>query len=163
MLLMDSDRNGKYAESIRIAIETFRNREGRPPIVLDAGAGTGYLTACALNYGAHHVISVDVNEDHLLQLAHRVRPHQSRVTAISTREYMGNPSLVWKQCHVDAADDVPSSSLLPFLLPRARKIRVGGGTYVLLSKDAHALVRDTTAPVCPYYKQRGQQGEEEVR
>ena len=60
-MLRDSHRNFAYAKAIRLEIERFVRNEGRAPRVLDIGCGTGMLTALALQHGAMHVLSVDVN------------------------------------------------------------------------------------------------------
>lgn len=62
-MLDDADRNAKYEAAIRAAIADFARREGRPPVVVDLGCGTGMLTLFALRHGAAHVVSVDVNPD----------------------------------------------------------------------------------------------------
>ena len=59
-MLMDSDRNARYFEAIKACIDEFIRIERRAPVVLDAGCGTGWLSACALVAGAERVIAVDV-------------------------------------------------------------------------------------------------------
>jgi len=60
-MLADEDRNVKYAEAIKQRIAQFRKQQGRSPIVLDLGCGTGLLTRLALMHGAAKVIGVDTN------------------------------------------------------------------------------------------------------
>lgn len=62
-MLDDEDRNRKYEDAIRQAIDDFKRRENRAPVVVDLGCGTGMLTLFALRHGAAHVYSVDVNAD----------------------------------------------------------------------------------------------------
>jgi SAM-dependent methyltransferase len=90
-MLLDSDRNAQYASAIHMAIQTFTEEEGRSPVVLDAGTGTGFLTACAIRSGAHHVVAVDVLQEHVDKLPHRIRPFQDRVTALHRRRYLKRP------------------------------------------------------------------------
>lgn len=59
----DADRNTKYEVAIQNAIAEFRRDEGRHPVVVDFGCGTGMLSMFALRHGAKHVIAVDVNAD----------------------------------------------------------------------------------------------------
>ena len=73
-MLLDSDRNARYCEAIARAVADFVAREGRPPVVLDAGCGTGLLTLFALTAGAERVISVDVNRGHVDKLLERLGP-----------------------------------------------------------------------------------------
>lgn len=73
-MLLDSDRNARYCEAIGRAVADFVAREGRPPVVLDAGCGTGLLTLFALVAGAERVISVDVNRGHTDKLLERLGP-----------------------------------------------------------------------------------------
>ena len=43
-MLADEDRNVKYAEAIKQCIAQFQEQQGRAPVVLDLGCGTGLLT-----------------------------------------------------------------------------------------------------------------------
>lgn len=70
-MLLDSDRFERYFVAIESAIEEFKRNEGRAPIVLDVGCGTGVLTACALVAGAEKVFAVDVDEKHIDNLLGR--------------------------------------------------------------------------------------------
>ena len=71
-MVLDSDRNAMYARAILAAVREFVRTEGRAPRVLDAGCGFGVLTLFALSAGAEHVISVDVNQEHVALLHERL-------------------------------------------------------------------------------------------
>ena len=73
-MLLDSDRNARYWEAIQAVVREFIANEKRPPVVLDAGCGTGFLTACALKAGAIRVIAVDMDEEHIRRLPERLGP-----------------------------------------------------------------------------------------
>ena len=88
-MLLDSDRNARYAEAIFAAVSAFVAAEGRPPVVLDAGCGTGMLTLLALAAGAERVISVDVNRGHINKLAERLGPE---LAARCTPMHVGPPN-----------------------------------------------------------------------
>jgi SAM-dependent methyltransferase len=60
-MLADEDRNVKYAEAIKQCIAQFQKQQGRAPLVLDLGCGTGLLTRLALMHGAAKVVGVDTN------------------------------------------------------------------------------------------------------
>lgn len=60
-MLDDADRNKVYSAGICAAIKEFQLREGRAPIVLDIGVGTGMLSGLCVHHGAKHVTGVDVN------------------------------------------------------------------------------------------------------
>lgn len=62
-MLSDNDRNVSYEAAIKAAIATFRTKQGRKPVVVDFGCGTGVLTIFALRHGAERVVSIDVNPD----------------------------------------------------------------------------------------------------
>ena len=82
-MLLDSDRNARYAEAIYAAVQSFRAREGRAPVVLDAGCGTGLLTLFALAAGAERAIAVDVNKEHTDRILGRLgAPFNSRCTPV---------------------------------------------------------------------------------
>lgn len=60
-MLDDADRNRKYELAIRRCVADFRDaNEGRTPLVLDVGCGTGLLSVFALSAGAR-VLAVDAN------------------------------------------------------------------------------------------------------
>ena len=65
-MLADEDRNVKYAEAIKQCIAQFKKQQGRAPLVLDLGCGTGLLTRLALMHGAAKVVGVDTNHTCLL-------------------------------------------------------------------------------------------------
>jgi hypothetical protein len=60
-MLIDADRNAQYKRAIHAAVADFVTCEGRPPVVMDFGTGTGLLTRYALEGGALKVIAVDTN------------------------------------------------------------------------------------------------------
>ena len=90
-MLFDTDRNLQYFVAIHAAITQFRAAEGRWPVVLDAGCGTGLLTACAIRAGAQHVVAVDVSRWHVERLLANVQPHGDRVTVLLATQYFQNP------------------------------------------------------------------------
>ena len=71
-MVLDSDRNAMYAHAIIAAVRDFVRIEGRAPVVLDVGCGFGILTLFALVAGAEHVLSVDVNQEHVQRLPERL-------------------------------------------------------------------------------------------
>ena len=71
-MLVDTDRNQKYCKAIHDCVQEFLKREGRRPVVLDAGCGTGLLTLYALSAGAERVIAVDVDAYHTDRLKSRL-------------------------------------------------------------------------------------------
>lgn len=62
MLLCDTARADAYRRAISAAIEDFRRLNGRAPVVLDLGCGTGLLGYLAAVAGADTIVSVDHNE-----------------------------------------------------------------------------------------------------
>ena len=88
-MILDSDRNARYAEAIMAAVQEFKKVEGRPPVVLDAGCGTGLLTLFALVAGAERVLSVDVNRDHIRKIRNRLGPALAHKC---TPMYVGPPN-----------------------------------------------------------------------
>lgn len=89
-MLLDTDRNLQYFRAISAAIQEFKDREGRSPVVLDAGCGTGFLTACALYAGADHVVAVDVSPSHVHALRANVHPYEN-VTPLLAHKYFEKP------------------------------------------------------------------------
>lgn len=73
-MVLDSNRNAMYAVGIIAGVQAFIKKEGRPPVVLDAGCGTGPLTLFALVAGAERVISVDVDKYHTDRILTRLGP-----------------------------------------------------------------------------------------
>lgn len=88
-MILDSDRNARYAEAIMAAVQEFKKVEGRPPVVLDAGCGTGLLTLFALVAGAERVLSVDVNQGHVSEIRNRLGPE---LADKCTPMYVGPPN-----------------------------------------------------------------------
>ena len=88
-MILDSDRNARYAEAIMAAVQEFKEVEKRPPVVLDAGCGTGLLTLFALVAGAERVISVDVNQGHVSEIRNRLGPD---LADKCTPMYVGPPN-----------------------------------------------------------------------
>lgn len=58
-MLKDARRNGAYAAAIAGAVAAFTAAAGRPPVVLDVGAGTGLLSMLAAAAGAARVTAVE--------------------------------------------------------------------------------------------------------
>ena len=69
-MLDDADRNALYERAISQCVARFSAEQGRPPLVLDLGCGTGMLSIFALRAGARHVVALDVNR-HMAELARR--------------------------------------------------------------------------------------------
>lgn len=61
-MLNDKQRNVAYDTAIRRAVSSFIARCGRPPTVLDIGAGTGLLSVMAARAGAAKVFACEVND-----------------------------------------------------------------------------------------------------
>ena len=109
-MVLDSDRNAKYFEAIRAMIAAFRTIEGRAPVVLDAGCGSGLLTLFAIVAGAHRVIAVDVDEEHTRLLKQRLGEElAARVTVVNVKKH--NPFLK-KPCSPELQFDAMVSELL---------------------------------------------------
>lgn len=90
MLLGDADRSECYRSAIRAALDEFRLHNGRAPVVLDLGTGTGLLGLHCVRAGAERVYSVDINE-RCLAGARKVAQLQGA----------GN----WEVVHADDLDD----------------------------------------------------------
>ena len=61
-MLSDGDRNDAYEAGIAACLRAFAAEQGRAPVVLDLGCGTGLLTRFCFKYGACKVVGVDTNE-----------------------------------------------------------------------------------------------------
>jgi SAM-dependent methyltransferase len=59
-MLHDADRNGVFEAAITRMISYFKQHEGRAPVVLDIGAGTGLLSMMAAKAGASSVIGCEM-------------------------------------------------------------------------------------------------------
>ncbi|RLN86954.1 hypothetical protein BBJ28_00004032 [Nothophytophthora sp. Chile5] len=59
-MLRDRDRNACYERGIQRTIATFKEQNGRAPIVLDIGTGTGLLSMFAATHGAEHVYACEM-------------------------------------------------------------------------------------------------------
>lgn len=90
-MLLDTDRNLQYFRAICAAVEAFILTEGKPPVVLDAGCGTGFLTACALYAGAEKVIAVDVSSTHVDAIRGRMGRFEDKVTPLLAKDYHAHP------------------------------------------------------------------------
>jgi protein arginine N-methyltransferase 7 len=58
-MLKDVHRNAAYADAISSCVSAAAERLGRPPVVLDIGAGTGLLSMLAARAGASRVYAVE--------------------------------------------------------------------------------------------------------
>jgi len=59
-MLHDTDRNDVYDKAISILVDNFQKIEGRAPLVLDVGAGTGLLSMMAARAGAAGVVGCEM-------------------------------------------------------------------------------------------------------
>jgi len=50
-MMLDAGRNVAYRQAIEAAVADFKRNEGRAPVVLDLGTGTGLLTHFAVEAG----------------------------------------------------------------------------------------------------------------
>lgn len=62
-MLADVDRAKRYRAAIVAAVRDFVQAEGRSPVVLDVGCGTGLLSWLAIEAGAAKVYAADTNPD----------------------------------------------------------------------------------------------------
>lgn len=60
VMMNDRRRNQVYDAAIRRAVERFTQTTGRPPLVLDIGAGSGLLSMMAARAGAEHVVACEM-------------------------------------------------------------------------------------------------------
>ena len=58
-MLRDRHRNETYRAALTGAIREFTDQQGRPPVVLDIGAGTGLLSLLAAEAGAASVVACE--------------------------------------------------------------------------------------------------------
>ena len=58
-MVADAARNAAFEGALRRAIAAFRKREGRPPIVVDVGSGSGLLSMMAARAGAARVTAIE--------------------------------------------------------------------------------------------------------
>jgi protein arginine N-methyltransferase 7 len=70
-MLHDTDRNACYEHAIKKCIDNFRSIEGRAPIVLDIGTGTGLLAMLCIRHGAEFVVGCEMFEA-MAEVAKRV-------------------------------------------------------------------------------------------
>lgn len=59
-MLRDCDRNSIFEAAIAKLIQNFRDKVGRPPIVLDIGTGTGLLSLLCMRHGAQYVFTAEM-------------------------------------------------------------------------------------------------------
>lgn len=59
-MLRDIDRNNVYEDAIKICIQNFIDKEGRAPVALDIGTGTGMLALASARAGAHPVFACEM-------------------------------------------------------------------------------------------------------
>ncbi len=60
VMMNDRRRNEAYQAAIERAILRFREANGRPPLVLEIGAGSGLLSMMAARAGAEHVVACEM-------------------------------------------------------------------------------------------------------
>lgn len=60
VMMNDRWRNEAYDAAISRAIRRFRETTGRPPLVLEIGAGSGLLSMMAARAGAEHVVACEM-------------------------------------------------------------------------------------------------------
>jgi tetratricopeptide (TPR) repeat protein len=60
VMMNDRRRNEAYQSAIERAIRRFRETAGRPPLVLEIGAGSGLLSMMAARAGADHVVACEM-------------------------------------------------------------------------------------------------------
>lgn len=83
-MLLDTDRNAQFRRAIAQAVATFEREQGRAPVVMDVGCGTGLLTRYALEAGAARVVAIDSNQTMTDIVAHLLGD-DPRVTIITGR------------------------------------------------------------------------------
>ncbi|CAN0132511.1 unnamed protein product [Scytosiphon promiscuus] len=59
-MLNDVSRNKKYEKAITSAVQEFTRENGRPPVVLDIGTGTGLLSMLSVRAGATEVYGCEL-------------------------------------------------------------------------------------------------------
>lgn len=59
-MLRDINRNEVYDKAIKVCVENFISKTGRPPAALDIGTGTGMLAMAAARAGAQPVIAFEM-------------------------------------------------------------------------------------------------------
>lgn len=127
-MLHDTVRNDKYERAIRYAVHRFRTDNGRPPVVLDIGAGTGLLSLFAARAGAAAVFACEMFP-HMAEIAHAVTSAATESTAVND---FGEPLcpitvLAGRSTHVvvaDEIDDEDTSSEANLVLPQRADILV---------------------------------------
>ncbi|CAM9481407.1 unnamed protein product, partial [Hapterophycus canaliculatus] len=70
-MLNDVSRNTKYEMAITSAVQEFTRENGRPPVVLDIGTGTGLLSMLAVRAGAAEVYGCELYQP-LAEIARNV-------------------------------------------------------------------------------------------
>lgn len=84
-MMLDTDRNEAYRRAIAAAVADFQRDEGRAPVVLDLGCGTGLLSQYALEAGAGHVIAADTNPVAVHLTRQALRDHGRKVTVVNEK------------------------------------------------------------------------------
>lgn len=132
-MLCDGGRNAAYAAGIRHAVASFATTHGRPPRVLDIGAGSGLLSFLAANCGAEQVIALERHA----QLARLSAEDLSLcgVGRVVTVVAASSADLDSESCSADVVvselfgSDPLSEGVLP-TLHAARRLLRPGGTFV---------------------------------
>ena len=112
---------------------------GEDDVVLEIGAGTGYLTAC-LSKLARHVDAVEINENLSEQAEKNLAAHNITNVNVST----GDASKGWEQKH--SYDAIAITGSMP-AIPEAYKklLKIGGRLFVVTGEapamTAHLVTR----------------------
>ncbi|KAL4117490.1 hypothetical protein PRIC2_011481 [Phytophthora ramorum] len=85
-MLRDKDRNDCYERGLKRAITKFTQEQGRAPLVLDIGTGTGLLSMFAATHGAEHVYACEMFVP-MAEIAEQVTQanHPDKITVFKLR------------------------------------------------------------------------------
>lgn len=136
----EAERQDYYSDAVREAVMQ-RGRFGADDVVVDYGAGTGFLTQGLVTAGVARVVAVDVSANMLFELGERygsrveVRLADGGLLPLSDAEATG----VVANMVLHHLDDPP------FFFQECRRVLRPGGRVVLtdmVSYDAPAFTRD---------------------